>query len=377
MTSLRGMTWSHPRGYDPLVACSALWKERTGADVAWDRRSLQDFESYPVEELASRYDLIVIDHPHVGRITAEKCLLPLDIPGREAAGGELARGSVGPSCDSYLWNGRRWALPIDAAAQVQAWRPDRIAAPARTWSEVLELAARGLVACPLRPPHALMVFYTLAANLGHPCAVAGADDLVEPQVGEAVYAMMQDLVARIDPACFAMDPIAAFEQMAQVDSAVACVPLAYGYVSYARDGFRPARLAFCDMPAAGSRGPVGSTLGGTGIAVSARTAHPAAAIDFAYWLAGADVQCGPYAASGGQPGHAAAWEDPAVNAPTHDFYKATRASLDGSWMRPRHDGYMAFQDAASQRINHALASGETGAALIADLNRGFRDSFRR
>ena len=40
----RGMTWSHPRGYDPLVACAALWKERTGVDIAWDQRSLQDFD---------------------------------------------------------------------------------------------------------------------------------------------------------------------------------------------------------------------------------------------------------------------------------------------------------------------------------------------
>jgi multiple sugar transport system substrate-binding protein len=66
---LRGMTWNHPRGYDPMVAVSAIWKDRTGVEIDWDKRSLQDFESYPVEELAARYDFIVIDHPHVGQIT--------------------------------------------------------------------------------------------------------------------------------------------------------------------------------------------------------------------------------------------------------------------------------------------------------------------
>ena len=66
---LKGMTWSHPRGFDPLVACAAAWREATGVEIVWDKRSLQDFESYPVEELARRYDLIVIDHPHVGQIT--------------------------------------------------------------------------------------------------------------------------------------------------------------------------------------------------------------------------------------------------------------------------------------------------------------------
>ncbi|TIW79817.1 MAG: carbohydrate ABC transporter substrate-binding protein, partial [Mesorhizobium sp.] len=58
---LKGMTWSHPRGYDPMMACSALWQEKTGVSIEWEKRSLQDFESFPVEELARAYDLIVID----------------------------------------------------------------------------------------------------------------------------------------------------------------------------------------------------------------------------------------------------------------------------------------------------------------------------
>ena len=99
-TTLRGMTWSHPRGYDPMIACSALWRERSGVAITWDGRSLQDFESFPVEELARAYDLIVIDHPHVGQITAEGCLEPLDIPGRQADLAAIAAGSVGRSLSS-------------------------------------------------------------------------------------------------------------------------------------------------------------------------------------------------------------------------------------------------------------------------------------
>ncbi|MGH6805714.1 MAG: carbohydrate ABC transporter substrate-binding protein, partial [Ensifer adhaerens] len=69
--TLKGMTWSHPRGYDPMVACSRIWQEKTGVAIHWEKRSLQDFEAYPVEDLAKAYDLIVIDHPHVGQITNE------------------------------------------------------------------------------------------------------------------------------------------------------------------------------------------------------------------------------------------------------------------------------------------------------------------
>lgn len=77
---LKGMTWNHPRGYDPMVACSQSWQEKTGVEIRWEKRSLQDFEAFPVETLARNYDLIVIDHPHVGQITGENCLLPLDVP---------------------------------------------------------------------------------------------------------------------------------------------------------------------------------------------------------------------------------------------------------------------------------------------------------
>ena len=90
MTTLKGMTWSHPRGYDPMVATARHWQETTGVEIVWDKRSLQDFETFPVEELARAYDLIVIDHPHVGQITAEGCLAPLDEPGREADGRKKA-----------------------------------------------------------------------------------------------------------------------------------------------------------------------------------------------------------------------------------------------------------------------------------------------
>ncbi len=44
--TLKGMTWSHPRGYDPVVACAELYLKETGVTVEWDKRSLQDFESF-------------------------------------------------------------------------------------------------------------------------------------------------------------------------------------------------------------------------------------------------------------------------------------------------------------------------------------------
>ncbi|GLU27692.1 extracellular solute-binding protein [Brucella sp. NBRC 12950] len=369
---LKGMTWSHPRGYDPMVAGAEQWLADNGVEIEWEKRSLQDFETFPVEELARNFDMIVIDHPHVGQITKEGCLLPLDVPGRETELKELADGSVGQSFPSYNWQGRQWAFPLDAATQVQAWRPDLMDKPATSWGEVLRLARAGKVLLPLRSPHSLMCFYTLVANAGTPCAVEG--ELIAVEDGAKAFEQLREVASLVKPECFGMDPIAVFEEMAEPESEIACSPLIYGYVNYAMPGFRDRLIRFADIPS-GPAGVAGSALGGTGIAVSAFSKHPEAAIDFAYWIASGEVQKGLYAASNGQPGHADAWEDDTVNNATSGFYRDTRATLEEAWVRPRHNGYMPFQEAASERINKGLLNNEKAEVVVADLNRLFRESF--
>lgn len=373
--TLKGMTWSHPRGYDPMVACSRLYREQKGVEVVWEKRSLQDFETYPVEELARSYDLIVIDHPHVGQITEEKCLLPLDVGGREAERRALADGSVGASYPSYNWQGRQWALPIDAATQVQAFRPDIMPAAPELWEDVLVLARKGQVLIPLRPPHSLMTFYTLCGNLGAACGVEKVGGLIDMETGTQAFEMIREIADLVDPTCMQMDPIAVLERMASAGAPVACSPLIYGYVSYSMAGFRDRPVKFSDTPICGAFGHAGSALGGTGIAVSAFTRHPAEAVDFAYWIAGGAVQKADYARSGGQPGHADAWEDESVNASTSDFYRGTRATLESAWVRPRHNGYMPFQQGASERLNDGILGKHRAAEVVADLNRLFASSF--
>lgn len=372
---LVGMTWDHPRGYDPLVACSESWLQQRNVRIRWEKRSLQDFESYPVEELARKYDLIVIDHPHVGEITAQGCLLPFDQPDREADRIQLAAASVGPSYSSYFWQGKQWALPIDAATQVQAWRPDLIGECPSTWEEVLRLAKQRLVLCPMRSPHSLMCFFTINANLGGPCDELRAD-FIAPATGSRAYALLQELISLMDQRCLTMDPIAVLEETSQATGQIACAPLIYGYVSYAREGFRPARIHFRDIPAAAPLGPVGSAIGGTGIAVSAFSQYKQQAADFAYWVASGPVQEGTYAAAGGQPANAEAWESARVNAAVGGFYTETRATLEGAWLRPRYKGYVAFQQWAGERLTRAWRAHEPAAPVIAELNQAFRDSRR-
>lgn len=372
--ALKGMTWSHPRGYDPMVVTSRAWAARTGVEITWEKRSLADFESFPVRDLAAAFDLIVIDHPHVGQITREGCLAPLDVEAGDTDRAAIAAGSVGGSYRSYTWQGRQWALPIDAAAQVLAFRPDLLPSPPRQWKDVIALARVGKVALPLKPPHSLMAFFTLCANLGHPCHLEG-DKLVDRGAGLEALTMLQDLAALVERRNFQWDPIDASEAMAKANSTLAVMPLGYVYASYAIEGFRERRLAFADLAVAGSNGPDGSALGGTGIAVSAFSSNREAAMDYAYWIAGAEVQRGLYAQAGGQPAHALAWADDEVNAATHNTYRNTRRTMEGAWVRPRHNGYMAFQQAASTRITAGLLAGEAPQTLLEDLNRRFAESF--
>lgn len=371
---LRGMTWSDPRGYDPVVAAAEKFALlHPGVRILWDKRSLQGFESTPVDELAATYDLMVIDHPHVGAVVADGCLLPIDHHAEPASLLRLEAETVGKSFASYHLAGHQWALPIDAATQVQAIRPDLQPTPAWRWDEVMAAARDGAVLWPLRPPHVLMSFFTLAANLGDPCAVT-KEPLVDRRTGLAVLSALQALADLVDPACRAMDPIAALNALSE-SPRHRIIPLTYLYAPYARAGYRPNRIAFHDIPAIGPGGPIGSALGGTGIAISARTAHPALCTDFAVWLASADLQRGLYSAHNGQPGNARAWGDPGVNAAVGNAYANTRLTHEAAWLRPRHKGYMAFQEAGSHIVLDAITGRTPHASALDALDQRFIESF--
>ena len=72
----------------------------------------------------------------------------------------------------------------------------------------------------------------------------------------------------------------------------------------------PHRLRYIDMPVhTQGAAPTGSLLGGAGLAVVTSSARVPEAGDFAFWVAGREARCGVYFDGGGQPGHAAAWDD--------------------------------------------------------------------
>lgn len=351
---LRGMAWSHPRGYDPMIATTRTYEARNpGVRISWDKRSLRGFEHYPLEQLAKDYDLIVIDHPHVGGVAREGYLVALDELGPEGALETLATQSVGASHESYQFEGHQWALPIDAAAQVSAYRPESLGKLPTRWSEVMKVAKEGRTLWPLTPVHALSSFFTLAANHGTPCA-ASPLRLIEPAGGYAVLEAMRIVSQYVPQECLTLDPIEALDRMSIDDSFVYC-PLIYGYSNYARNGFGEHRIEFANIPSLGSSGPHGSTLGGTGIAVSAKSCAIEEAARYAFWVASAGCQKGLYFEAGGQPANMEAWNDIAVNNASHDFFRDTLETLQRAWLRPRYGGYLGFQAEGGEIVNAFLA----------------------
>jgi multiple sugar transport system substrate-binding protein len=163
------------------------------------------------------------------------------------------------------------------------------------------------------------------------------------------------------------NPILAADALASDDNPFLYCPLLFGYSNYSRRGFRGTRVKYADIPA-GPLGVSGSLLGGAGIAVSAFSRHPEEAIDHAFWLDSADVQRGVYWDGGGQSGNAVAWDDDRTNADSLDFFRGTRSTLEGAYLRPRHPRYIDLQDAVSPLVTMALAGEITDEWLVRRLN---------
>lgn len=365
-TRLRGITWEHARGYGSVVAAAAAYRQvRPDVEIEWTFRSLQAFADQPLEILARENDLLVIDHPHVAHAAEAGLVVALDSEGHDDELADLARHSVGQSHESYQYKGRQWGLASDAAAQVAAFRPDQLADPPTDWDGVFELAREGRVAWPFKPIDAFSSLVTVAGGCGEP-ALRAPGEFLSLDTLERSLDLLTSLASYVDPRHATSNPILVADDLAS-DSPAIYAPLLFGYSNYSRIGFRPHRLRYRDIPVIDGH-VRGSLLGGAGIAVSAFSPHHAEAIQHAFWLASADTQRGSYFEGGGQPGHAAAWEDDSLNAATLDFFRGTRATIESAYLRPRHPDYIALQDAAGDLIHQAIVGRGSASTLAAQLN---------
>lgn len=336
--TLSGMTWDHPRGYECLEAASELYAEQTGITINWSSRSLQAFADEPIRELAETYDLIVLDHPHVGMIAESECLLPLPMPEKSED------HSLGGSLESYLWLDQLWAYPVDAACQMAVKRSDVCTAVPADWEAVLDARPGDFkMVTPLLPVDAFDMMMTLVAGSGEENLPFSAEEFTSSKNGVLALKILKSLYRLGPQEALNWNPITVLEAMATTDE-FAYSPCLFGYINYTRPGFRTHKLDYLDLPSFRGSALKRGILGGAGIGVSAMSSQGEEAKKFARWVASEPVQSGVYLENDGQPAHRNTWTNSESDPLYSGFFKGGRHTIDNAWTRPRDVWFLSFVD---------------------------------
>jgi len=375
---LTGIAWDHSRAFPPLVATAQRYEEiHPDVRIRWEKRTLDEFGHAPIERLAPKFDLIVIDHPWAG-FAFEKNLVrdlkPLLSP---AALNECVENSVGATFESYCYAGRLLALPIDAAAPAPSWRGDlleraEMSVPAN-WAEAVALARRKLAVIPAFNADLFLHFLMLVKALGpNPCADARC--IAPRHVMGTALDLLRELTEPMPRAIFDWNPIEVAERMTVTDD-FAWNAFAYTYNNYSRDGFARVRLRFGNLISLEAKGPrLRSVLGGTGIAISSNCNHAETAFDYARFVADGATQKTLYVHAGGQPSHRAVWNDPSADEFCGGFFSGTRTAQAEAFIRPRYSGYVPLQTNGGSVLQEALRDGRDAEAVLEKLDALYRES---
>lgn len=377
MTSLRGITWNHSRGLTPLAATAQRFEElRPGTAIRWEKRTLHEFGHADLATLARNFDLLVIDHPMMGDAEASNALvdlLPLIPPTQVEA---MRADSAGASFPSYLWKGKLYALPIDAATPAASFRPDLVEQKnlhePQTWSDVLALARQGCVSMPGTSADLFLNWMALYVSQGGlvPC---DQDHLFDQENGLRSLNDLRELAGLLPDEIYEMNPIAIYERMSSEDSIVYC-PFAYTYSNYSRDGFARHKLRFTNPVKLDNGDPIRTVLGGTGLAISTRCAEIPLALEYALLVAGETWQRTLYGECEGQPARKSAWQDPALNRLADGFFSRTLESIEAAYLRPRYRGYVHLQEQGGVPVQECCRGQITAEQALERVNALYRAS---
>lgn len=364
---LDGLTWEHPRAWRGLeAACGSM----TGVNVTWQRQPLAGFENEPVAQLAKRFDLLVVDHPGLGAAIAGDALVPVSDVVEADDLVAWQNESVAATWRSYTVDAVLYALPLDAATQATVYRADLLTEPPRRWDDVADLARSRSVALCLGGPHAGLLLLALAAERR-----PGRSSLFDADLAARAVDLLRQLWRSVDREASRLDPIGLHDLLATTDEVVCC-PLTYTYAAYGSTGSGQP-LSWAAAPAFGAARPeAASVLGGTGLAVSPRALdRPEALRSVIRCLMDPQVQLDVVAPLGGQPAIRSVWDSTTADAAVNGHYSRTRESLDAAYVRPRHDGWIPFQDELSHRVREALTTTTPPEQVVADLEHTYAGSF--
>ncbi len=370
---LKGIAWDHPRGYEPLRATSAAFaKMHPEVAIHWDIRSLKEFGDMPIENLIESYDLITIDHPYMGQAYANKLLLPIEKLISKLSFGKLKEQSVGASFESYIYNDHLYALLIDAAAMVAAFRDDLIQRlnlklpkkRAELNGFYKKLPSEHKVAWPLCATDLWCTFLTICAQ------DAGRDFIkdrtIEKHLGIQVLDELKQHLEYLHPESINWNPIQILNRMGEDDELIYS-PFLFGYTNYSRLGYAKNIVNFGNSPS-NPKTNVSTILGGVGLAISTHCKHQDLAVAYVNYVASAEIQEGIYTENGGQPGNLIAWQSATNNALCNDFFVNTMETMNKAYVRPQHKGWNKFQEQGSELLHNGLLNNIPSDKIIMNLN---------
>jgi len=197
--------------------------------------------------------------------------------------------------------------------------------------------------------------------------------VIEMPIGLKALEDMKQLWSLCDKLIYESNPIAIAEKMSATDDYWYC-PFAYCYSNYSRKGYAKNVLTYKDLPQFRNYGRLRSTIGGTGIAVSAVSKYKEIAIQFAQWITSEECQSTFYVENGGQPGHLSAWQSDHANFICNNFFSKLLPAMRRGYVRPRYNGYLHFQDNAGEPLRDYLLHGGNPEEVLNIINSLYRES---
>lgn len=379
MIKLKGITWDHARGFNPLVGTTAEFiKEHPEISIEWSKRTLAEFGDFPVEKLAENYDLLLIDHPFTGEASAKNLYVNLEQYLTKEQIGIVEKNSIGKTYESYIYDDKVLALPVDAAALVSSVRGDLIEqmglATPKCMEEVFDLAKKLPNGKYIDVALCHIDIWCVLLSL---CGASGGQDFFHLEKGFPIdlaieqIAKIRELAKISYHNAYRLNPIQILDKMAQ-ENEVVYSPYLFGYVNYSVEGNYKHIVEFYDAPLwEGAK--TQTILGGVGIAISTFSKYPKEAAQYIEYVTRPEIQKGLYFQKDGQPAHYNAWNDEENNKVANDFFKNTLNTIEQAYVRPRVPKWNQFQESGSLYLWEAVQNGTSAKEIVEKLDQLYQN----
>jgi multiple sugar transport system substrate-binding protein len=251
-------------------------------------------------------------------------------------------------------------------------RPDFGCPFPRHWDELLEGDfSRFRLLTPLLPVDAFDMMLTLLASLGEEDLPLDDRRFCSEGKGLLALSVLKRLYRAGPEEAVSWNPIRVLETLSTTDD-FAASPCLFGYINYARPGFRPHRLTYRDLPTFAANNRRRAILGGAGIGVSAKSGRIELAMQLAHYLASEPVQSGVYLENEGQPAHLATWEKRRLDPRYIGFMDGAFETMNTAWTRPRAEWFLHFVDDVCEIFPDYFRKQREDAVFLAEIDGLYR-----